>query len=329
MAGRAGGIQVRQPRFPTGEPVDFLVVGAARRAASWRRSCRSTALASSCWSRARTSRATDFRHDEDRELLPAGLTNDHGASSRIRSAKTDKDAAKKQPRSGTDGWSAAARVHFTANYWRFHEIDFVERTRIGPDRRHRLRDWPHDVRGTGAVLHEARIGDRRVGLDGANPFDPPRSKPYPLPPLPVKSSGVLFERGAQKAGAASVSGAACDHLAALSRPAGVHALRILRRVRLRDRREIEHAGDDDSGGGGDRPLRNPVRTATCARSRSTRTGRATGVVYFDAEQRERSQKARAVVVCANGAETPRLLLMSESKRFPQGWRTRAGWSAST
>src|SRR5215813_14115767 len=27
------------------------------------------------------------------------------------------------------------------------------------------------------------------GQAGANPFDPPRSKPYPLPPMPVKSAG--------------------------------------------------------------------------------------------------------------------------------------------
>jgi hypothetical protein len=38
------------------------------------------------------------------------------------------------------------------------------------------------------------------GLAGASPFDSFRSKPYPMPPLPVKSSGVLFERGARKLG---------------------------------------------------------------------------------------------------------------------------------
>src|SRR6185436_9703489 len=40
-------------------------------------------------------------------------------------------------------------------------------------------------------------------------------------------------------------------------------------------------------------------------------GRVTGVTYFDKQKREIFQKARAVVVCANGAETPRLLLMSK------------------
>jgi len=38
------------------------------------------------------------------------------------------------------------------------------------------------------------------GLAGASPFDPYRSKPYPLPPMPVKSSGVIFERAAWKLG---------------------------------------------------------------------------------------------------------------------------------
>jgi choline dehydrogenase-like flavoprotein len=31
-------------------------------------------------------------------------------------------------------------------------------------------------------------------------YDAPRSRPYPLPPLPVKSSGALFERGCAKLG---------------------------------------------------------------------------------------------------------------------------------
>jgi choline dehydrogenase-like flavoprotein len=47
-------------------------------------------------------------------------------------------------------------------------------------------------------------------------------------------------------------------------------------------------------------------------------GRVSGVVYFDQQKREQRQKAKAVIVCANGAETPRLLLMSKSRRFPNG-----------
>ena len=44
----------------------------------------------------------------------------------------------------------------------------------------------------------------------------------------------------------------------------------------------------------------------------------TGAIYFDGDGHEVFQRAKAVVVCANGAETPRLLLMSKSNAFPQG-----------
>jgi len=43
-----------------------------------------------------------------------------------------------------------------------------------------------------------------------------------------------------------------------------------------------------------------------------------GVVYFDEQRREVRQRAKAVVLSANGSESPRLLLMSKSARFPDG-----------
>jgi len=47
-------------------------------------------------------------------------------------------------------------------------------------------------------------------------------------------------------------------------------------------------------------------------------GRATGVHYFDGDKVEQFQNARAVVVCANGAETPKLLLNSATNSQPEG-----------
>lgn len=48
------------------------------------------------------------------------------------------------------------------------------------------------------------------------------------------------------------------------------------------------------------------------------TGKVTGVVYRDADGRERRQKARIVCVAGNSIETARLLLLSESAKFPHG-----------
>src|SRR5262249_5298154 len=53
-------------------------------------------------------------------------------------------------------------------------------------------------------------------------------------------------------------------------------------------------------------------------------GRATGAVYFDEKKNVHLQKAKAVVVCANGAETPRLLLLSANKQFPNGLANSSG-----
>src|SRR5262249_13935706 len=53
-------------------------------------------------------------------------------------------------------------------------------------------------------------------------------------------------------------------------------------------------------------------------------GRATGVKSFDSTKKEIFQRAKAVVVCANGAETPRLLLNSKSNLFPNGLANSSG-----
>src|SRR2546422_6084747 len=53
-------------------------------------------------------------------------------------------------------------------------------------------------------------------------------------------------------------------------------------------------------------------------------GRVTGATYFDANKKEHFQPARAVVLCCNGAETPRLLLLSTSNRFPNGLANSSG-----
>src|ERR1700687_5400641 len=54
------------------------------------------------------------------------------------------------------------------------------------------------------------------------------------------------------------------------------------------------------------------------------SGRAVGAAYFDEKRNTHLQKAKAVVVCANGAETPRLLLLSANKQFPNGLANSSG-----
>jgi len=68
-----------------------------------------------------------------------------------------------------------------------------------------------------------------------------------------------------------------------------------------------------------------IRVRSYVREISTdASGKATGVVYFDSNKREVFQKAKAVVLSANGSETPRLLLLSKSARFPDGLANSSG-----
>lgn len=55
-----------------------------------------------------------------------------------------------------------------------------------------------------------------------------------------------------------------------------------------------------------------------------KTGRATGVVYADADGRIVEQKAQYVVVAGNSIQTPRLLLNSATSRFPDGLANGSG-----
>jgi len=53
-------------------------------------------------------------------------------------------------------------------------------------------------------------------------------------------------------------------------------------------------------------------------------GMATGVIYYDENGVERRQKTEVVVLACNGVGTPRLLLNSRSRQFPDGLANRSG-----
>tara|TARA_Y100001951_G_C11271595_1_gene259144 strand:- start:373 stop:1362 length:990 start_codon:yes stop_codon:yes gene_type:complete len=63
---------------------------------------------------------------------------------------------------------------------------------------------------------------------------------------------------------------------------------------------------------------------TAARIETDDAGRVTEVVYWETDGSVQAQRAKAAVVCANGAETPRLLLLSASNRFPDGLANSSG-----
>jgi choline dehydrogenase-like flavoprotein len=310
-AADAGG--VAQPAFPTREPVDFVVVGSGAAGGVVARELAVAGFNVVLLEQGPHRKAADFGHDE----LSVQFNNELVGRDNIQTyRRTPADTAKVQvdppPALYAQGVGGSS-VHFSGNYWRLRPNDFRERSLLGPIAG--LDDWP--ITYDELEPYYTRV-DWDIGVSGApGPFDPPRSKPYPLPPLAVKSSGVLLEAAAAKLGLHAQPAP----LAILSQP-------------YKGRAGCIHCGFcmgfGCEAGAKSSTLFNmiPEALATgrcelrarCAvhRVETGKDGRVTEVQYWDEKGRPQAQRAKAVVLCANGAETPRLLLMSSSPRHPNG-----------
>jgi choline dehydrogenase-like flavoprotein len=267
--------------------------------------------------------ARDFDHDEFGHWILGSLTGDpRDDPQTFRSDPSAEAQVAAQPppliyARGVGGSS----VHFTANYWRLRPVDFAERSRWGSIEGTGFVDWPLTYDDLEPYYSRA---EWEVGVSGTpGPFDPPRSRGYPMPPLPVKSSGVLFERGARALGwnpqpapmailsEAYDGRAPCMHCGfCMGFGCEVDAKSSTLASMIPKAVATGHCEI--------RPESTVIQVETSA------AGRATGVVYLDAEGVEHRQRARVVVLAANGAETPRLLLMSTSSRFPDGLANGSG-----
>lgn len=309
-------------KFETENQVDFVVVGAGAAGGIVAKELSTAGFSVVVLEQGPYLKEKDFRHDEFSHLWQNALKNDPRRQPNT-FRKTESEKAELHPVVEYGRCVGGGSVHFTANYWRFHEIDFIERSRLGPIPGTGFADWPITYAELEPYYTKA---EWELGVSGqarASPFDPPRSKPYPLPPLPVKSSGVLLERAARKLGWHAFPAP----MAIISRP-------------YRGRPGCVHCGYCELFGcevgaksstlatvipEAEESGRCEIRAESCvAKIETDQAGRVTGVIYFDREGREQFQRAKAVVVCANGAETPRLLLMSKSTRFPDGLANASG-----
>jgi choline dehydrogenase-like flavoprotein len=311
-------------QYPPSEEVDFLIVGAGAAGGVMAKELSTAGFSVVVLEQGPYLREKDFEHDEIKYTMLSAMTNDLGRQPHTyrnsEAARATVPGAKvvqygRQVGGGT--------VHFTANYWRLWESDFRQKSKWGGVAGASLADWPITYADLEPYYTKAEEELGVSGLAGANPFEAWRSKPYPLPPLPVKSSGVIFERATRKLGLHPFPAP----MAILSQP-------------YRGRGACVHCGFCEGFGCEVRAKSSTLGTVIPVAERTGRCeirpdsytrkietgadGRVRGAVYFDANRREVFQRAKAVVVCANGSETPRLLLMSKSSRFPQGLANSSG-----
>jgi choline dehydrogenase-like flavoprotein len=311
-----------QPKYRTSEEVDFVIVGSGAAGGILAKELSTNGFRVVVLEQGPYLTEADFTHDEVKVLNQDLLTN-HPKLQPSSFRKTPDEKAKPQRALVYGRLVGGTSVHFTANFWRFHEIDFVERSKVGPIAGANFADWPITYADLEPYYTKVEWEIGVSGLAGASPFDPPRSKPYPMPPLPVKASGVLFERAAEKLGWHPFPAP----MAVLSQPRPGRSACINCGFCLGFGCEVGAKSSSLASA-----VRMAERTGRCEirpnsyvhRIEMDGNGRATGAVYFDEKRNVQLQKAKAVIVCANGAETPRLLLLSANRQFPNGLANSSG-----
>jgi len=312
-----------QLKYKTSEEVDFVIVGSGAAGGILAKELSTNGFRVVVLEQGPYLREADFTHNEI-EILAQGKLTNHPKLQPNTFRKTPNEKAKHQRALVYGRCVGGTSVHFTANFWRFHEIDFIERSKIGPIAGSTFADWPITYADLEPYYTKVEWEVGVSGLASASPFDPPRSQPYPMPPLPVKSSGVIFERAARKLGWHPIPAP----MAILSQPRPGRSACVNCGFCLGFGCEV---GAKSSSLASMIPL--AERSGKCEirpnsyvhRIEVDGHGRATGALYFDEKKNVHLQKAKAVILSANGAETPRLLLLSASKQFPDGLANSSGY----
>ncbi len=205
-------------------------------------------------------------------------------------------------------------IHWSAHFPRFQPSDFRVRTLDGV-----AADWPLTYEELEPYYD---LNDRMVGVAGlaGDPAHPPRS-PRQTPPLPLGRLGETLVRGFDQLGWHWwPSDAAINSTEYNGRPG------------------CNNCGPCDLGcPTGARSsadvtywpvaLQLGVDLRTHCRVREITVdpdGRARGAIYYDADGQLHEQRATLVIMACNGVGTPRLLLNSRSRAFPDGLANRSG-----
>jgi choline dehydrogenase-like flavoprotein len=197
-------------------------------------------------------------------------------------------------------------IHYAGYTPRFHPSDFSTYSIDGVGA-----DWPIRY-GDLKPYYEAIEAELPVAGDDWPWGDPHR---YPHRPHRVSGNGAIFLRGAKAAGIeARIGPVAIPNGRFGNRPHCIYRGFCLQGCKVNAKASplITHIPDALAHGAEVRADSMVSRVVV-----DDRTGRAIGVRYFRAG-REHFQRARAVAVAGYSIETPRLLLLSATDRYPAG-----------
>lgn len=217
-------------------------------------------------------------------------------------------------RANTGRGVGGTTVHYTAAALRLHADDFQVRTIDGV-----ADDWP--IRYSDLDPYYTEV-ERELGVSG--PLYYPWGEfhgPFPTGPLPMNARDEVIARGMHKLG---MRFASCPHAVITAPWQGrspcmyygfcIHGCKSMAKSSTLVTyipSAVEHGAEIRHG-------------CMAFRVNHGADGRTTGVSYFDANGKEREQRARIVILSCYAIETPRLLLNSASGKYPDGLANSSG-----
>lgn len=215
-------------------------------------------------------------------------------------------------------------VTYGAMAWRFMEEDFKLKSVYGEVEGSTLEDWPISYDELEPYYEKAEWEIGVAGEMGANPFEAPRRKGYPMPPFEHNTDGEIFSEAAKRLGL---------------HPFPIPMLRNSipyndRPGCIRNRTCVGYQCPVDAKNGTQNTvIPTALETGNCdvitgakvAEILSNSNGTVKGVRYFDNEDREQVLTSDIIVIAASATESARLLLNSKSERFPNGLGNNTDW----
>jgi choline dehydrogenase-like flavoprotein len=288
----------RMARYRESSSVDLVVVGAGAGGVTL-----AQRLARAGWKVVILEKGPFWDPDRDWVSDEAGSAHLYWTDERIVSGNDPIEMGKNNSGVGVGG----SMTHFAGYVPRFHPSDFEVRTRDGV-----AVDWPISYGDLKASFERV---ERELPVAGQDwPWGDPHS--YPHGPHPVAGAASVAWQGARKRGVEMrVGPVAITNGVFGKRPHCIYRGFCLQGCKVNSKASplITHLPDGIEHGV-------EVR-ADCMATRvevDDASGRCTGVVYVDGDGIEHRQRTDAVAVCGYAIETPRLLLLSSSRRFPNG-----------
>jgi choline dehydrogenase-like flavoprotein len=306
------------PTFNTREEVDFVVIGSGAAGGILAKELSTAGFSTVVLEQGKYRKSPEFTHDEIKYFLNGEMLGKGPRESGM-SFRADET---EEPQQGQRDPAMYARtvggssVVFSAHFWRMRPIDFHERSVLGAIEGTNFVDWP--ITYDELEPYYTRV-EWDMGVSGApGHSDPPRSRPFPMPPLQINSSGAIMAKGAKALGLhADVQAHAilsqvhngrapctnCGYCSFYGCEIGAKSSSLAAMIPL-----AEASGNCEI-----RP------ESTVFRIVKNAEGRVSEVLYLDKDGNEQGQRAKAVVLSANGAESPRLLLDSGNLANSSGY----------